>query len=101
VTTTYRGEADQLAIAQDVLNRHAMSSATGLCLVCGVPGPCWRRETAVVVFSRFVRLPRRVPGLTRPELIGARRVPIQPTDVRTERSPDGRVAQEHPQRSEL
>jgi hypothetical protein len=70
----YRGERDQIAVAQDVLDRHVTSSATGRCLECGAPGPCWRRETAVVVFSRFLRLPRRVPGSSRPELIGSRRV---------------------------
>jgi hypothetical protein len=72
--TVYGGEADQLAVAQEALDRHVTSSATGLCLVCGIPGPCARRETAVKVFSRYVRLPRRTPGQSRPELIGARRV---------------------------
>ncbi|GAA1799293.1 hypothetical protein HC028_16240 [Planosporangium flavigriseum] len=72
--TTYGGERDQLAIAQEVLDRHATSSADGLCIECGVPGPCYRRETAVVIFSRYLRLPRRIPGATRPELVGARRV---------------------------
>jgi hypothetical protein len=68
------GEADQLAVAQEALDRRTTSSATGLCLECGVPGPCAHRETAVKVFSRCLRLPRRIPGLSRPELIGARRV---------------------------
>jgi hypothetical protein len=74
--TVYGGEADQLAVAQEALDRHTTSSATGLCLACGVPGPCARRETAVKVFSRYLRLPRRIPGLSRPELIGAHRVEI-------------------------
>lgn len=77
--TVYGGEADQLAVAQEALDRHATSSATGLCLQCGVPGPCARRETAVKVFSRHMRLPRRIPGLSRPELIGARRVDAHTT----------------------
>lgn len=72
--TIYRGEAEQVVIAQQVLDEHATCSATGLCLVCGVPGPCFRRETAVSVFSRFMRLPQRTPGLTRPELVGAHRL---------------------------
>ena len=76
--TTYTGECQQLAIAQRVLDEHITSSVDGRCVQCGVPGPCYRRETAVVVFTRFLRLPRRIPGLTRPELVGARRV-----DVRT------------------
>jgi hypothetical protein len=71
---TYGGAEQQLAIAQEVLDQHATSSTDGLCLQCRVPGPCFRRETAVAVFSRFYRLPRRQPGSTRPELIGARRV---------------------------
>ncbi len=72
--TIYFGPEAQLAIAQEVLDRHVTSSAHGLCIVCGVPGPCCRREAAVVAFSRFLRLPRRIPGSTRPELVGARRV---------------------------
>lgn len=74
--TIYAGEIEQLAIAQQVLDEHITSSATGLCLKCGVLGPCYRRETATVVFSRFLRLPRRTPGLTRPQLVGARRVNV-------------------------
>jgi len=76
--TTCTGEGEQLAIAQQVLDEHITSSVDGRCLKCGVPGPCYRRETAVVVFSRFLRLPRRIPGLTRPELVGSRRVQVRP-----------------------
>jgi hypothetical protein len=72
--TTYEGAEHQLAEAQAVLNLHSTSSATGLCQVCGVPGPCFRRESAISIFSRYLRLPRRVPGLSKPDLIGARRV---------------------------
>lgn len=64
----------QLDDAQQALNRHATSSATGRCLACNVPGPCIAQSTAVVTFMRHQRLPRRVPGLTRPELIGAQRI---------------------------
>jgi len=39
-TTIYAGESEQLAIAQEVLDEHVTSSATGLCLKCGVRGPC-------------------------------------------------------------
>ena len=74
-TTYYAMTADdQLAEAQRTLDTHITSSATGRCLACGTLGPCWRRETAVSIFSRTLRLPRRHPGATRPELVGARRV---------------------------
>ena len=72
--TTFDDAERQLAEAQAVLNLHATSSATGLCRVCGIPGPCFRCDTAMSVFSRYHRLPRRIPGLSKPELIGARRV---------------------------
>ncbi|MGN9912670.1 AAA family ATPase [Phytohabitans sp. LJ34] len=79
--TIYAGEPDQMAIAQEVLDEHVTSSATGLCLKYGVRGPCYRRETATVVFSRFLRLPRLTPGLTWPQLVGARRVNVcRPVD---------------------
>jgi hypothetical protein len=74
-TTYYAMTADeQLGEAQRVLDTHITSSANGRCLVCGTPGPCYKRENAVVIFSRTLRLPHRIPGATRPELVGARRV---------------------------
>jgi hypothetical protein len=74
-TTYYAATADeQLAEAQRTLDRHITSSANGRCLECGTPWPCYEREIAVVIFSRTLRLPRRVPGATRPELVGARHV---------------------------
>jgi hypothetical protein len=57
--------------AQRTLDMHVTSSADGRCVVCGVPGPCWRREAAVVIFSRSLRLPRRAPGSSQPEQIRA------------------------------
>jgi hypothetical protein len=69
---TYQG-GQQLDYAQAVLELHAVSSADGLCVACRVPGPCGEHETAAKVFTLSLRLPRRVPGATRPELIGARR----------------------------
>jgi hypothetical protein len=65
----------QLAAAQAVLDTHVTSSATGRCVRCGTPGPCWRREGAVAVFSRTLRLPVRQPGASNPELVNASRVP--------------------------
>src|SRR3712207_6549431 len=73
VATTYPG-GERVERAQVMLERHAVSSADGLCLACGVPGPCPERDAASAVFRLSLRLPRRVPGATRPELVGARRV---------------------------
>ena len=71
--TTYHG-GEQIDHAQATLERHAVSSADGLCVSCRIPGPCTDNETAAQVFTLSCRLPQRVPGATRPELIGARRV---------------------------
>ncbi|RSM58147.1 hypothetical protein DMB66_30625 [Actinoplanes sp. ATCC 53533] len=74
--TYYAASAEeQLRDAQRALDTHVMSSATGRCLECGTLGPCWRRESAVVLFSRALRLPTRQPGASQPELINARRMP--------------------------
>lgn len=74
-TTYYAASADQqFAVAQRTLDTHVTSSANGRCIAYGEPGPCWRREPAVKVFSRTLRLPQRVPGASQPELIGARRL---------------------------
>ncbi|MBE1484989.1 hypothetical protein [Plantactinospora soyae] len=75
MATTYHG-GDQIERAQKTLERHAVSSADGLCLACRVTGPCAAHEQAAKVFRFALRLPRRVPGATRPELIGARRVGV-------------------------
>jgi hypothetical protein len=73
--TYYATSAEvQLTTAQATLDEHVTSSATGRCLACDAPGPCWRRENAVVIFSRTLRLPIRSPGASHPELIGAVRV---------------------------
>ncbi len=72
--TTYYGATAEarLAAAQRTLDTHITSSANGLCLICGTPGPCDDRESAMSVFSRSRYLPVRRPGATRPELLGAR-----------------------------
>jgi len=71
--TYYAASAEgQLSEAQRILDTHVTSSATGRCLACGSPGPCWRRESAVAIFSRSLRLPTRRPGASHPELINAR-----------------------------
>lgn len=64
----------QLSRAQQILDEHVTSSATGRCLACGALGPCWLREGAAAIFSRSLRLPIRRPGASRPELINAVRV---------------------------
>ena len=60
--------------AQSALDRHVTSSGTGRCLLCEEYGPCSKREAAIRVMSRYLWLPSRTPGATRPELVGARRV---------------------------
>jgi hypothetical protein len=74
--TTYYGVTadDQLTEAQRTLDTHVTSNANGRCIECGAYGPCLKRETAAVIFSHTLRLPRRRPGATRPELVGARRL---------------------------
>lgn len=72
---TYHG-GGQIDRAQEALERHAVSSADGLCLACQIPGPCAHHEQAATVFAFALRLPRRVPGATRPELPGARRAGV-------------------------
>jgi hypothetical protein len=63
-TTYYAISAEQLLIeAQAVLDEHVTSSGTGRCLACDSAGPCWRREGAVAIFSRSLRLPVRQPGV--------------------------------------
>ena len=74
-TTHYAISIEQLLIeAQALLDEHVTSTGTGRCAACDSPGPCWRREGAVAVFSRSLRLPIRQPGASRPELINARRI---------------------------
>ena len=73
--TYYAVSAEQLLCrAQATLDEHVTSSATGRCLACDSPGPCWRRESAVAIFSHSLRLPVRQPGASRPELISARQI---------------------------
>jgi hypothetical protein len=64
----------ELALAQRTLDVHAVSMVDGLCLGCRRPLPCGVRDAAAAVFVRYHRLPRRRPGASRPELLGARRI---------------------------
>jgi hypothetical protein len=71
--TIYHGR-EQTDHAQVILDRHIISSADGRCIACQLPGPCPQREAAARAFAASLRLPRRTPGATRPELINARRI---------------------------
>jgi hypothetical protein len=74
----YLGQAayDVLDQVQADIERHAVSSADGLCLTCRTTGPCETYENASRTFMRYGQMPRRRPGLSRPQLLGARRVGI-------------------------
>jgi hypothetical protein len=71
---TYVDEAARivLARAQADLDVHAVSSADGACLACRTVGPCPAYEAASRTFARYGAMPRRRPGLTRPELFATR-----------------------------
>jgi len=73
---TYLSEAVRAALvgAQADLDVHAVSSADGACLACRTVGPCPVHEAASRTFARYGVMPRRLPGLTRPELFGAQQV---------------------------
>ncbi len=64
--------------ARALLDEHVTSKGDGRCVACGSPGPCWRREEAVAIFSRTLRLPadQSQPGASEliPEVV-ERRVP--------------------------
>lgn len=60
------------AEARRVLDAHVTSSVTGRCLVCGTPVPCYKRENAVVIFSRSLRLLPHHAYAARPETISTR-----------------------------
>lgn len=63
---------DDFRRAQAILDEHVTLSGTGRCRQCGCAGPCPRRENAVVIFNRGLRLPSRRPGASLPQLINAR-----------------------------
>lgn len=66
--------SDAVERAQEALDVHVPAASTGVCLACGVH-ECPHRAAAVAFFRRcYVVLPRRRPGATQPELVGARRV---------------------------
>jgi len=74
VTTPYETTDDgQLAAALRVLDAHATSTVDGRCGACGTPGPCYRRETAVVIFSRALHAHRPRKGIGGPLMFGAHR----------------------------
>jgi hypothetical protein len=58
-------------LAQRMLDLHPIV-LHGRCLTCGA-ADCTTRRAATVELRRYKRLPKRRPGLTRPELLGLRR----------------------------
>jgi hypothetical protein len=60
--------------AQSVIDQHVTLSRTGRCKTCDAYGPCNAREGAIRVMSRYLWLPTRIPGASRPELVGAHHV---------------------------
>jgi hypothetical protein len=68
--------SDAVARQQEILDVHVPAAGTGACLGCGAMD-CPQREAAVQWFRRcYVVLPRRRPGASQPELVGARRLRI-------------------------
>jgi hypothetical protein len=67
LATTVRQWLDQ---AQFLLEQHI--SRTGRCTACGEPEPCGTTVEAQKLMARYGRLPRRRPGLTRPDLCAPR-----------------------------
>jgi hypothetical protein len=82
MTTYLSGTLDGLAPttwallihAQIAIEQHCLSLATCTCRACGVAFPCAEYEKATNVFRKALSLPRRRPGASLPELLGARRV---------------------------
>jgi hypothetical protein len=73
-STFLAGAVDELAEAQKTIDEHVISAASGRCIMCDLAVTCPPRESAMGAFARARRLPRRRPGASRPQLIGARRV---------------------------
>ncbi len=69
---------ERLAAAQAALDGHPVSLRDGRCITCRTEGGCDEREEASRLFARYGMLPRRCPGATRPELVGARRMHTLP-----------------------
>lgn len=69
---------ERFRAARAVLIEHVTNKATGRCGKCGSDGPCWRRENAVVAFSRTLRLPTQRPGSSGPKADGALLAGLRP-----------------------
>lgn len=61
--------ATDLRQAQRILDVHVTSSGNGLCLACGLEGPCRAQLLALRTLGRYGRLPARRPGATCPDRI--------------------------------
>jgi hypothetical protein len=76
------GVFESLAEVQIILDAHVGASG-GRCAVCGPgAGVCQPYLRASRAFAWSGHLPRRRPGLTRPELAGARLVAVGGFDAR-------------------
>jgi hypothetical protein len=67
--TTYVSSAAiraTLQSAQERLDCHAACDLRGRCITCGKAEPCPDRLTALRVFARYGRLPRRRRGASLP-----------------------------------
>jgi hypothetical protein len=72
--STYASSRQPFEHLQAVLDLHAISTVTGLCLTCGVRGPCAALYEALNDMNVWRHLPRRRVGATQPELIDGRRL---------------------------
>lgn len=64
---------EEYRAARIALDEHLIMG-TGRCRSCKAFGPCSYRNAAIRVISRASWLPMRTPGLTRPELLGAKQI---------------------------
>lgn len=69
MTTTYLGEAarNPVTTAQEVIDYHLAGSAGAWCLICKTSMPCDPIVEYASKLNRHHKLPRRVPGATRPD----------------------------------
>lgn len=72
MTTTYRSSASSDPdSAQTTLTRH-VPSVDGYCHTCGTDGPCAPFLVSASLVYESRQLPRRLPGVSRPDLLGRR-----------------------------
>jgi hypothetical protein len=64
--TMYYSPSVRLWAAQEALNTHVTHVGYRWCAVCRCGWPCRSCDHASDLFTRYGRLPRRIPGRTRP-----------------------------------